>query len=660
MSFIRRLFGFGNTNKNHEEITQPHKEESNSTTECDLHGNQPSGERVEAVVERSDREDRPIPPSHDVESTENSSPRRVGNVVRSAFMKSKLPKETIIPYEFHDSSENSKMSPDLKIFVEDFVFVVHQDLLVRKSGYFKALLASGMIDSELMQTTREVRFYDVPPTAQAMQIILNFLYDKDVDMPSSKEEQVDILAAADFLEILLSPKLFRGIVTLENWSDYIEMAKTYNWEQLEDLINLILAAHYRFLKDGTELSSLSREAIAKIEDKTKCTEIRQFSKETLCLVLQHESNRDDNSGKILCCYDDRLNDWLFLDVFPPRCSEFHSALHSSYTHNYVGLKIGHWTRRFYEYDPHEWREMQIVTYNPLGDMKLVLESFIYDSFTGNWSDVSYMTPPGLSKADFLLAQSEDVLYAIPPYLTKKRGLIVYVYQSNPFTPLRWQRHVILCPHFQEDDRSTDVLFLNACLHQDSIYALCSDRQTETHCDSLFIVKVTPKPDCPDSSDFFDADFAGVTMDTAVSGNYARIFCSGDAVVLLASTSDRPSVIPPSSLIVFTLQKDTIATFKTVTRISAAKLGIPSLRDFLQNCKVAIVGCHLYILSADMKEDMVSIDIKTGVSCHVSLPHFIFEPWKDVLALFPLDVPQELGMCATMLKKKNIDIIRDDI
>ncbi|XP_070534106.1 uncharacterized protein [Ptychodera flava] len=667
MAFLRRLFGYGH-NGNEDEREKHEKSESLNGS----HSNDPTKTRDDR--EEEDEEEEDDDDFHDPELTletvglasnnsksEKIPSKGIRDIVKSTLMpsssKSKLTK---IVFQGSKGEEHSE-EPDLNIYVEDFLFVVHQDLLVERSGYVKMLLSSGMQDSKQMESKGELRFDDVPPTANAMKIILDHLYGMEVVIPSSEYEQEDLMAASDFLEVSLPTKLFTNIITLENWDHYLELSKMYNWEKLEDLINLVLAAHYRFLKDGKELSSLPAESIAKIESKTRSKEIEQFSRLSLCLVLQHESDSDSNSGKILCCYDEKIHDWMFLDVFPPRCSEFNNSLHSSFRHNYVALKVGHFSRRFYEYDPYDYREMQIVTYNPFDHKRLVFESFMYDTFTGNWRAVPHMTPPGLSRADLLLAESEDVLYAIPPYLTKRKGLIVYVYQYSHSSPLHWQRHVVTPSQFQENT-TADIQFLNACLHQGSLYALCSQQQEDSGCESLIIVKVTRSSHGGGESDFLEMDSDYLSLDTPVTGNYARILSNGSSIFLITSSSSRLRALqsPPNTLVVFKLKENTIDSFEEVAMIHAATLGIRSLTAFLQDCKVVLIQDCLYFLSPETVDDIIFININTKATGHISLPHFIFDPRKDIIALFPLGVPRELGTCATMLKKKNIDIVRDDI
>ncbi|XP_006820364.1 uncharacterized protein LOC102808575 [Saccoglossus kowalevskii] len=561
------------------------------------------------------------------------------------------------PIQISYHTEDTREPPNLHIFIENFDFFIHADMLLKKSGYMRALLASGMADSDAMKTSNEMRFNAAPPTARAMLVILDHIYDKETDIPEDEELQDDVMMAADFLEVSLNPKLFSKFVTLESWAQYLTKAKLHNWANFTDFINLFLAAHYRYLRKGEQLSNLSASAIRDIEHKTECDEIREFSKTSLCILLKHEAVGDDhNVGKVLCCYDDAVKDWILLDVFPPRCNEFNNSLHSSFRHTYVALKIGHY-RRDHNYDSNDWREMQIVTNSAWGLMKLVSESFTYDAFTGKWKDISHMTPPGLSKGDMLFAQSESIMYAIPPYTTKHRGLIVYNYQPHSDIPVRWRRHVFPCPCFTDDMLPTEVRLVNACLFQNSLYVLCSDRHLTDTDDNLFIAEITPT-----ASSELSVNFVVVNLNTAVDRHYVRLFSNRENLILLFTSSDDPTLLPITNFLVFTLHelcRDT-ASFKAVTKVSATQIGIRSLPEFLRKCKIALVGNNLYFLSAIAKEDIFSFNVLSGISCLIAPPQCVFDPWKDVVAFLPLGVPIELHNCATKIRDVKIYVIRDDL
>ncbi|XP_070534179.1 uncharacterized protein [Ptychodera flava] len=221
--------------------------------------------------------------------------------------------------------DNPEMPQDMQITVRDWTFCVHKHVLCKNSDYFRAMFDFGRQDpkhtTDELASMQKVEIKGDTPTAQALHILLNFIYYGKLDLKSYSVEEV--IAASSFLFVSSVWTHFADIITLKNWKTYLGLAEKYNITELKDLIYRYLNCNYSVLQgdmffhkaklDNTNFSQgyLSQFRDSQERFTTKVIAVAGFYKDK-----QTSSPAIKKHGHIVSFYDALAPGWKFLAALP--------------------------------------------------------------------------------------------------------------------------------------------------------------------------------------------------------------------------------------------------------------------------------------------------------------------------------------------------------
>ncbi|XP_070533615.1 uncharacterized protein [Ptychodera flava] len=198
---------------------------------------------------------------------------------------------------------------DVDIILGNKVFKAHSEVLSENSDYFKTRLSSSNKDVHARPVTFE--FADAQPTPAAMETVLNFLYDGKITLASSSVRE--ILETARLLN-LRHPSFestMIGYLDLENWYTFLEASRAFEFEAMLEDIRQFASDHFYLVSSTTEYNHLEDSEKADITSKIMTK--GKYMHSTVSAVLLHRTEDGEwDSGNVVCCYNEKAKDWLFL------------------------------------------------------------------------------------------------------------------------------------------------------------------------------------------------------------------------------------------------------------------------------------------------------------------------------------------------------------
>ncbi|XP_078594445.1 kelch-like protein 26 [Branchiostoma floridae x Branchiostoma japonicum] len=148
--------------------------------------------------------------------------------------------------------------PDLEVKVEDCTFHVHKTVLMETSDYFRAMLESGMRESQ----ENSVQLHGF--AAETFQVVLDFLYEsKPVKMD---DKLAGVLEIAQFLQMAPILDYIKSKLSCENCVHLYMLADTYAISDLKEAAAHLMGDNYlKFLRSEVfeELREEQREEVRK-------------------------------------------------------------------------------------------------------------------------------------------------------------------------------------------------------------------------------------------------------------------------------------------------------------------------------------------------------------------------------------------------------------
>ncbi|XP_070534156.1 uncharacterized protein [Ptychodera flava] len=287
------------------------------------------------------------------------------------------------------------------------------------------------------------------PTAQALHILLNFIYYGKLDLKSYSVEEV--IAASSFLFVSSVWTHFADIITLKNWKTYLGLAEKYNITELKDLIYRYLNCNYSVLQgdmffhkaklDNTNFSQgyLSQFRDSQERFTTKVIAVAGFYKDK-----QTSSPAIKKHGHIVSFYDALAPGWKFLAALPV-------SLRSNNAH----VDVTGWDDTIYAVGGkgsiHERESNQFLF--DLNDAVSVSKSFSYNTRIGEWRRTKSPNEKAFGKTR--LVSTEKMSYLL-------HGGFPGIYRYDP-TDNSWQTVPM-------ETRS----LRDCCYDKGVIYMLCRD------------------------------------------------------------------------------------------------------------------------------------------------------------------------------------------
>ncbi|XP_070534334.1 uncharacterized protein [Ptychodera flava] len=202
--------------------------------------------------------------------------------------------------------------PDLRVRVEDHLFRVHSVLMKERSGYFRGILSSDWAESFHIRQGQAVEFMSAPPTVEAFRILMDFLYFGKMEV--TPEQTEELLAAADFLQIVLPGDVISKQLNIFNWESKQRLCSKYNCKNVHRTIHHFVADHFRHL--GHSFGYRTKGKSTKESVARKCGQLGEFTRPALSLVYLSRLHHGSECEHSLCCYDSKTKRWFEMEKFP--------------------------------------------------------------------------------------------------------------------------------------------------------------------------------------------------------------------------------------------------------------------------------------------------------------------------------------------------------